>query len=615
MERHREHTLTHEVTSAFRLVIAGAAAMLATIAATTALFVGVSVPRVDSAAASMQTAQEIQRVLVQEQASLRAFVVTGDHSEVAAYRSANQQLQALLGGLLEAPNPGRIRDAADAVFAAEQRWTRVWARPAADPRTRAGLLHGNRLDATALATFVGTGKALFAAATDAQQQLVNAAAVEQGRARRNAVVVVGLTAVVILLIATAVVVSTIRRRRALEAQVVGPIRLLLEKVRAVGRGEFGAAPVLDAPAELLELRDELVDMSGSLRLQQQALAARAEESAQTARRLGHVVEFAREVSASLTLDHVLDAITSSSCRLLRSPHARVWLLSEDGATLRLARDSQVPASELESVDHPVAAAGVGRAATEKRLCYSLGLTGEPFAEDAGVLALAFPLMKGPQVVGVLEVALTHNARELRADTIEVLEAMGGHAATAIDAATLYATVESLSLSDPLTGVSNRRRFDQDSVVEVERSNRTSRALSVLMVDVDHFKAVNDTYGHQVGDTVLREIGALLSHHMRVGDTAYRFGGEEFAVLARDTDDQGAAVVAERIRAAVEERYAGGDGPAVTVSIGVAGLSDGARSVESLVEAADAALYAAKREGRNRVITGQVAIPAPRLALR
>ena len=163
----------------------------------------------------------------------------------------------------------------------------------------------------------------------------------------------------------------------------------------------------------------------------------------------------------------------------------------------------------------------------------------------------------------------------------------------------------MSYVDAITNVANRRSFDEELAMEWRRSTRTRSHLSLLMVDIDGFKAFNDALGHQAGDKCLREVAAVISECVRrAGDTVARYGGEEFVVLLSDTDAPGAAVLAERIRGSVEGRNI--THPAmlrgrVTVSIGVATMS-GKEAVEpaTLVRAADAALYQAKRDGRNRV---------------
>ena len=163
----------------------------------------------------------------------------------------------------------------------------------------------------------------------------------------------------------------------------------------------------------------------------------------------------------------------------------------------------------------------------------------------------------------------------------------------------------LSYVDAITDVANRRSFDEELAMEWRRSTRTRSHLSLLMVDIDGFKAFNDALGHQAGDECLRTVASVISQCVRrAGDTVARYGGEEFVVLLSDTDAAGAAVLAERIRAALEDRCIAH--PAMlrghlTVSIGVATMT-GKETIEpaTLVRAADAALYQAKRDGRNLV---------------
>lgn len=163
----------------------------------------------------------------------------------------------------------------------------------------------------------------------------------------------------------------------------------------------------------------------------------------------------------------------------------------------------------------------------------------------------------------------------------------------------------MSYVDGLTEVSNRRSFEEELTMEWRRSARTQSPLSLLMADIDGFKAFNDALGHQAGDEALKKVAAVIDFSvMRAGDVVARYGGEEFAVLLPDTDARGAQALAERIRMAVEERniwHPATPRGRLTVSIGVAtmtGRDDGEPS--ALVKAADGALYHAKRDGRNLV---------------
>jgi two-component system cell cycle response regulator len=168
-----------------------------------------------------------------------------------------------------------------------------------------------------------------------------------------------------------------------------------------------------------------------------------------------------------------------------------------------------------------------------------------------------------------------------------------------------ARLEQLAQTDPLTQILNRRALTERITAEMERALRYDSTMALLMIDLDHFKKVNDTYGHLVGDDVLRDVAQLLAETIRGSDIVARYGGEEFLVLLPETDDEGAEKFAERIREAVESHAFSNatDEPLLrlTASVGVA-VFPAARieSVEDLFARADAALYRAKADGRNRV---------------
>ena len=165
-----------------------------------------------------------------------------------------------------------------------------------------------------------------------------------------------------------------------------------------------------------------------------------------------------------------------------------------------------------------------------------------------------------------------------------------------------AKLESDVVRDPLTGAFNRRYMDAYLPVVVANARRTSRPLSALLVDLDHFKRVNDTYGHAVGDLVLKKVSSLLIESSRAGDAVIRYGGEEFVVIAQETGSEAAAALGERMRQRIHaEAIPLPDGREIqaTASIGVAALSLN-NDQDDLLGRADQALYAAKANGRNQV---------------
>jgi diguanylate cyclase (GGDEF)-like protein len=167
---------------------------------------------------------------------------------------------------------------------------------------------------------------------------------------------------------------------------------------------------------------------------------------------------------------------------------------------------------------------------------------------------------------------------------------------------LLTKVEYMAITDALTGLYNRRRFHETLSKEFERSKRYSSPFSLIIMDLDHFKRINDNYGHQTGDSVLQEMAKIIRKNIRDIDTAARFGGEEFILLAPNTTPQDAITASERIRTNTENNsFAGLNNENLTVSIGISGLPD--KSIDNedkLIKCADIALYRAKKNGRNRI---------------
>jgi diguanylate cyclase (GGDEF)-like protein len=231
-----------------------------------------------------------------------------------------------------------------------------------------------------------------------------------------------------------------------------------------------------------------------------------------------------------------------------------------------------------------------------------------FAADAGdahALAVAMRALVSstePEYLGVLSIARRGHAFSREEE--ELLEYLAGQAMVSIENASLHETVERQAVTDELTGLANARAFRSILEREIERSRRFRSPLALVMVDLDDFKQVNDTHGHQQGDEVLASVASVLRDFSRDIDAPARYGGEELAVVLPQTDAEGAARLAERMREAVERLRVpsvdGGAPLAVTASFGVASVPDSAGGREELVAAADAALYRAKRGGKNRV---------------
>ncbi len=185
---------------------------------------------------------------------------------------------------------------------------------------------------------------------------------------------------------------------------------------------------------------------------------------------------------------------------------------------------------------------------------------------------------------------------------QLLSTLAGNASVAITRAMLYQKMERLATTDGLTGLNNHRTFQDILAAEMERSRRYNRTFSLLLMDIDHFKSFNDTYGHQTGDLVLRDIAVCIRQSLRQTDVPARYGGEEFAVILPENDQEGAVVTAERIRQTIESHVVKSDsgGLKVTVSIGCSVYPHQTTEKSQLVECADKALYFSKEHGRNKV---------------
>jgi len=228
------------------------------------------------------------------------------------------------------------------------------------------------------------------------------------------------------------------------------------------------------------------------------------------------------------------------------------------------------------------------------------------SELRGIEALKIlPLKSGDRVLGTL-VAASRRRGAFDDEVVRLLEVIALQTAQALHRAQLFAAVERMATTDGLTGLHNHRHFQNLLDQQVALAQRYQKPLSLLLCDIDHFKTVNDTYGHPAGDLVLKGVAGILERQARQTDSVARYGGEEFAVILPETDSAAARALAERIRAAVEASTFTTDlGPLkVTLSLGVATLPDAARQKPDLIEQSDQALYAAKRGGRNRWVVAE-----------
>lgn len=227
------------------------------------------------------------------------------------------------------------------------------------------------------------------------------------------------------------------------------------------------------------------------------------------------------------------------------------------------------------------------------------------AEEKTMLCSRCPVFADLNVEAVEGIMLVDNSisdKPITDDTITILSILAYAVGVAINNSKLYKKTLDVSIRDDLTGLHNRRYFNERLLDEIERAQRYSEAVSILMCDIDHFKRVNDTYGHPFGDSVLCWVGDQLQKNLRKTDVISRYGGEEFAILLLNTKKTEASNIAEKIRDSIEKSLFShlNTGIKITLSFGVATLGNDSNTFEGLLTRVDNALYSAKIQGRNRV---------------
>ena len=385
-------------------------------------------------------------------------------------------------------------------------------------------------------------------------------------------------------------------RAALAVSLAGVAAMFLVPVLALGdfysTTEWKLAVLWTVAAAVLGLTTE--GLVRRVRHRIQLEVDRAEEQAERAEQSRLMLETARGLAASLTQDDAREAICSSARDLAKAdfaillePHDRGDLLTTSSIGLTI----DPPRILIGREPSGAVAAWTSRTARFVEAAADDPTLAQKLVEEIGVASVHFePVQRGDVAIGVLVVGWLERveASPLRDD---LLGAMGAHAAMAIERARLMDRLESAAKTDELTGLPNRRGWDDEITRELARARRTGEPLCVAVLDLDHFKRVNDILGHPAGDRLLKESAAAWRSTIRLTDVLARHGGEEFALALPACSVDDAVRLVERLRSSTPAGQ--------TVSAGIAQW-DGLESAISLYARADAALYDAKRAGRDRV---------------
>jgi diguanylate cyclase (GGDEF)-like protein len=323
---------------------------------------------------------------------------------------------------------------------------------------------------------------------------------------------------------------------------------------------------------------------------------------------GKLYEAAKALGAALSEKDVLEAGVRSAQKIAAFDLAAVTLFDEATRTHHVVAAT----GEIEDLVGSKFAHNGGLVSMVVQNKFPLPYKGDYDPSRQVVLTKHFPWPKLPSLL-VLPLLLHERPlgtlilgakrRAAFGDQVRpTLEVLASHLAVSLANARMVAKLEQMATTDGLTGLLNKRAMIDAATQKIAASARFGRKLSMLVTDIDFFKKVNDTYGHDVGDVVIKGLGDILRRQKRTTDLVARFGGEEFIVLCEQTDERGAQLLAERIREELQKTtFHTEQGPLnVTCSIGVATFPEGGDSWEALFKASDEALYVSKRSGRNRV---------------
>jgi diguanylate cyclase (GGDEF)-like protein len=533
---------------------------------------------------SIAQGERLLRHVTEMHTGVRAYVFTRERAFLAPYEDAVRQVAGELANLreLESDDPAQMAQV-DAIQNALSRWQAEWAIPTISSVTRGAPLEALRLAAEGERRLAPIRKAMLellekdrgeneATMHDTQQQM-----------RRMLVLALGVA------LAVAVVVLLVTREVA--GLLEQPVRQLIEASERVSHGDF--QPALPPPAdnEFGVLSQSFSHMTAALRLEREELAA--------------LNRFSEAVTQCTSEEEIYDHVLYSIRERFRPAQVMIFRLNaaenllEAVATL-LPLPEEVRDWPVIPEPHNCKAVRMGRRfrvndVKAEPLCPA------KFVPPSEGSYYCGPLIAGGVIIGAVRVEGIRNYWTPERESL--LESYLSGAATALSNLRLLESTKQQANVDELTGLYNRRFVEDYARKLLAMARRQGHPLGIIMMDLDHFKEINDIYGHEVGDRVLRQFAKTVTLAVREANVASRYGGEEFLVVLPETVPQGCMLVAERIRKAVERMVVPSGTekplPQLTVSLGIAIYPEHGQGLEELLQASDKALYESKRAGRNR----------------
>ena len=368
----------------------------------------------------------------------------------------------------------------------------------------------------------------------------------------------------------------------------GQVSRFLQAARRLASGDFSSPIQVAGHDEFAALGDEFNNMSNQLARRLDELSQERARLREAIRRIGQTFasNLDRPALLELALKTAIDAVHAEAGRVsVRT--------TPDGPLAEAIRDGSL--QEAEAVIY-----------VAERAALDTGDLGEGAQDERFAISVPLrPLEAGGRVHGLITV--TSAGTPFSDDDREVLRSLGSQAALALENVDLHLQVSRQAVTDELTGLANHGRFQELLGAEVEQVRRYHHFIGLIMLDIDDFKSVNDTHGHQQGDVVLKRVARVVADSSREVDYPARYGGEEMALILPHTDLEGSYAIAERIRTAIEDlrvpRIDQRGTLRITASVGVAASSEGNK--DALIADADAALYEAKHQGKNRTVRAPV----------
>jgi diguanylate cyclase (GGDEF)-like protein len=378
-----------------------------------------------------------------------------------------------------------------------------------------------------------------------------------------------------------------------------PLDELAQGAMAISEGRFDYHIPVRSKDEVGQLALAFNKMTGHLSTTISELSWSRDQLRKSIQRVGETLRSTHDMK------QLLESVLNTAADAVRADAAIFWAFTPTREELYPSINRGIDVDSLVRVSVGEGAVGLVAERSSPVVVPSPTPGGARFSrhEPRFPVAVAVPIYSHDKILGVLALYRTDPRKHFADQELEMVSFLAEQGGTAIENVLLHEEAQRLSITDGLTGIWNRRYFQMQFRQVLATAARFERTFSVLMLDLDHFKRINDTYGHRRGDEVLVEFAQRVTTMVREVDTFARYGGEEFACLLTETDIDGAMITAEKIREAVaRDPLASAEGQPLhlTVSIGIASYPEHGDSFVSLIEAADRALYRAKQTGRNQV---------------